>query len=201
VIIERNCLRIRSERSTTCALVEFGKAQDRRARAGLSRAADQFPWRAASRRCVRPARPPCGAGRETEPLLRRWSRAKSGEGQAVLLSGEAGIGKSRLARHSSSASPPNHIRACATSVPRSTRIAHSINGVVRKGRERSSATTSGGPISESAAPRSTFWTSGESRELLLCTSAARGAVHTLSLASRSTAVETRRPASSSTWTW
>jgi class 3 adenylate cyclase/predicted ATPase len=37
-------------------------------------------------------------GREEEfaLLLRRWSRAKSGEGQVVLLSGEAGIGKSRL---------------------------------------------------------------------------------------------------------
>ena len=38
-----------------------------------------------------------GRAEETELLLRRWSSAKSGEGQVVLLSGEAGIGKSRLA--------------------------------------------------------------------------------------------------------
>jgi class 3 adenylate cyclase/predicted ATPase len=37
-----------------------------------------------------------GREEEFELLLRRWSRAKSGEGQVVLLSGEAGIGKSRL---------------------------------------------------------------------------------------------------------
>jgi len=37
-----------------------------------------------------------GRGEETELLLRRWSRAKGGEGQVVLISGEAGIGKSRL---------------------------------------------------------------------------------------------------------
>ena len=37
-----------------------------------------------------------GREEETELLLRRWSKAKSGEGQLVLLSGEAGIGKSRL---------------------------------------------------------------------------------------------------------
>jgi class 3 adenylate cyclase len=37
-----------------------------------------------------------GREEETELLLRRWSRAKNGEGQVVLLSGEAGIGKSRL---------------------------------------------------------------------------------------------------------
>jgi class 3 adenylate cyclase len=37
-----------------------------------------------------------GREEEIDLLLRRWSRAKSGEGQVVLLSGEAGIGKSRL---------------------------------------------------------------------------------------------------------
>jgi class 3 adenylate cyclase/predicted ATPase len=37
-----------------------------------------------------------GREEEIEVLLRRWSRAKSSEGQVVLLSGEAGIGKSRL---------------------------------------------------------------------------------------------------------
>ena len=37
-----------------------------------------------------------GREEELELLLQRWSKAKSGEGQVVLLSGEAGIGKSRL---------------------------------------------------------------------------------------------------------
>src|SRR5579872_6520396 len=37
-----------------------------------------------------------GREEESELLLRRWSRAKAGEGQVVLISGEAGIGKSRL---------------------------------------------------------------------------------------------------------
>jgi class 3 adenylate cyclase/predicted ATPase len=37
-----------------------------------------------------------GREEETDLLLRRWSRAKSDEGQVVLISGEAGIGKSRL---------------------------------------------------------------------------------------------------------
>jgi class 3 adenylate cyclase/tetratricopeptide (TPR) repeat protein len=37
-----------------------------------------------------------GRDEEIELLLRRWSKAKTGEGQVVLLSGEAGIGKSRL---------------------------------------------------------------------------------------------------------
>ena len=37
-----------------------------------------------------------GREEELDLLLRRWSRAKNGEGQLMLFSGEAGIGKSRL---------------------------------------------------------------------------------------------------------
>jgi class 3 adenylate cyclase/predicted ATPase len=38
-----------------------------------------------------------GREEEIEFLLRRWARAKTGHGQVVLVSGEAGIGKSRVA--------------------------------------------------------------------------------------------------------
>jgi class 3 adenylate cyclase len=40
--------------------------------------------------------PLVGRDAEMELLLRRWGRAKEGEGQIVLISGEPGIGKSRL---------------------------------------------------------------------------------------------------------
>ena len=41
--------------------------------------------------------PLVGREEEIELLLRRWQRARSGEGRVVLLSGEPGIGKSRIA--------------------------------------------------------------------------------------------------------
>jgi len=37
-----------------------------------------------------------GREEELELLTRRWAKAKGGEGQVVLVSGEPGIGKSRL---------------------------------------------------------------------------------------------------------
>ena len=40
--------------------------------------------------------PLIGREEELELLLRRWSKARTGEGQVVLVTGEAGIGKSRL---------------------------------------------------------------------------------------------------------
>src|SRR5205823_13263184 len=40
--------------------------------------------------------PLVGRDEELDLLLRRWQQAKAGEGRVVLLSGEPGIGKSRL---------------------------------------------------------------------------------------------------------
>jgi class 3 adenylate cyclase/predicted ATPase len=37
-----------------------------------------------------------GRDEEIDLLMRRWARAKAGDGQVVLISGEAGIGKSRI---------------------------------------------------------------------------------------------------------
>src|SRR5271156_5080290 len=40
--------------------------------------------------------PPLGRDEEVDLLVRRWQQAKPGEGRVVLISGEPGIGKSRL---------------------------------------------------------------------------------------------------------
>ena len=40
--------------------------------------------------------PLVGRDEEIDLLLRRWARAKTGDGQVVLISGEPGIGKSRI---------------------------------------------------------------------------------------------------------
>ena len=72
-----------------------------------------------------------GREEELELLLRRWSKAKTGEGQVVLLSGEAGIGKSRLTAALLSASLANRTRACATSALRSIPTAPCIRSSVR----------------------------------------------------------------------
>src|SRR4029453_332463 len=57
--------------------------------------------------------PLVGREEEIELLLRRWERAKAGEGQVVLVCGEPGIGKSRVAatlRGRIEAQPPVRLR-------------------------------------------------------------------------------------------
>jgi hypothetical protein len=51
-----------------------------------------------------------GRDEEIDLLLRRWARAKAGDGQVVLVSGEPGLGKSRI-----TAAPPAHRQAAGTS--------------------------------------------------------------------------------------
>jgi class 3 adenylate cyclase/predicted ATPase len=60
---------------------------------GRSRIAGRFEVREAAG-----LTPLVGREGELTLLLRRWEQARDGEGQVVLLSGEAGIGKSRLVR-------------------------------------------------------------------------------------------------------
>jgi class 3 adenylate cyclase len=66
-----------------------------------------------------------GREEETDLLLRRWSKAKAGEGQLVLLSGEPGIGKSRLPRRCTSGCAARRMSGCAISARRSTATARS----------------------------------------------------------------------------
>jgi class 3 adenylate cyclase len=67
-------------------------------------------------------------GREEEIalLLRRWKQARDGEGQVVLLSGEPGIGKSRIVRELRGGSRANPTCACSTSAHPTTRPARCI---------------------------------------------------------------------------
>ena len=66
-----------------------------------------------------------GREEELEILLRRWSKAKTGEGQVVLLSGEPGIGKSRLTAALLERLATEPTLACATSARRSAPTARS----------------------------------------------------------------------------
>ncbi len=71
--------------------------------------------------------PLVGRDEELALLQRRWQQAKAGEGRVVVLIGEPGIGKSRLAQAMlQQGSRASRIRGCAISARRTIRRAHSI---------------------------------------------------------------------------
>ena len=71
--------------------------------------------------------PIVGRDQELALLLERWRQAKSGEGQVVLLTGEAGIGKSRITEALVEAVARRAaLLCCATNARPTTRIPRSI---------------------------------------------------------------------------
>ena len=69
---------------------------------------------------------PVGRDLELSLLMRRWQFARGGEGQVVLLSGQPGIGKSRLAGTPAPGWPPNRMCAWSASARLTTLTARSI---------------------------------------------------------------------------
>jgi class 3 adenylate cyclase len=67
-----------------------------------------------------------GRDEEVDLLMRQWEQAKQGEGRVALISGEPGIGKSRIAQTVAERIGVDATRAYATSARRITRIARSI---------------------------------------------------------------------------
>ena len=72
-----------------------------------------------------------GREEELELLLRRWSKAKGGAGRVVLLSGEPGIGKSRLTAAVLEHLTPSHTPACAISAHHNTQTVPFIRSSAR----------------------------------------------------------------------
>jgi hypothetical protein len=72
-----------------------------------------------------------GREEESELLLRRWVRAKTGEGQVVLLAGEPGIGNRGLRPRYWNGWRPSRTRGCAISAPHSTPTARFIRSSAR----------------------------------------------------------------------
>ncbi len=72
------------------------------------------------------ATPLVGRDEDLDLLLRRWHQAKAGDGRVVLISGEPGIGKSRLGAALSAAyRRASRTRGCATSAHPTIRTARS----------------------------------------------------------------------------
>jgi class 3 adenylate cyclase len=75
------------------------------------------------------ATPLVGRDEELDLLLRRWQQAKGGEGRVVLISGEPGIGKSRLTAALCGQSKVSRTCGCGISARHIIRTAHSTRSL------------------------------------------------------------------------
>jgi class 3 adenylate cyclase len=91
------------------------------------------------------ATPLVGRDEELELLLRRWQQAKAGEGRVVLLSGEPGIGKSRLTAALSQMLQGDHTGGCGCGI--------SARRIIRTARSTPSSPSSNAPRASSATTR------------------------------------------------
>jgi AAA ATPase domain len=98
-----------------------------------------------------------GRDEEIDLLLRRGTRTKAGEGQVVLISGEPGIGKSRITAAFEERLTPSYISVCAIS-------ARPITGTARCSH---SSTSSAGRRGS----RARIWPRGSWRSLRPCSPA------------------------------
>ena len=98
-----------------------------------------------------------GREEELEILLRRWSKAKSSEGQVVLLSGEPGIGKSQLTAALLERIAPNQIRGYATFAHHSIPIARCTRSLARWSARLASRTRTTLKQSSTSSMRSSRW--------------------------------------------
>ena len=99
---------------------------------------------------------------KVEFLLRHWSKAKTGEGQVVPLSGESGIGKARLIATLLERIAPNCTRDWIISAPAAhpqCTLSHHRVGRAASVQQRPPRTASRPHVKSTNAPESSGWQS------------------------------------------